>query len=141
MFVTTLIIAFLFGIEIAFIQIKFHERSLKTRTFSALGLTVILSITIGYLFYHFGLINSLFFYLMLIIAGVSVGFFILLERLVLKYWWMVIVTGIVTGVVSLILMRKNSSIAAFESFTAGIMLSLGYLIYGNFKRIWQRTDD
>jgi len=61
MFVITLIIAFLFGVEIAFIQVKFHERSLKTRIFSVLGLTVILSITIGYFFYHFGFINSLFF--------------------------------------------------------------------------------
>ena len=141
MFVITLIIAFLFGVEIAFIQVKFHERSLKTRTFSVLGLTVILSIIIGYFFYHFGLINSLFLYLILITAGVSVGFFILLERLVLKCWWMVIVTGVLTGVVSLILIRKNSSITASESFTAGIVLSLGYLIYDNFRKIWQRTDD
>ncbi len=141
MFVITLIITFLIGIEIAFVQIKFHERSLKIRTFKVLGLTVILSITIGYLFYHFGLINSLFFYLMLIIAGVSVGLFILLERLVLKFWWMVVVTGVLTGVISFILMKQNSSIAASESFTAGIVLSLGYLTYGYFQRIWQRTDD
>jgi len=141
MFVTTLIIAFLIGIEIAFIQIKLHERSLKSRTFSVLGLTVILSITMGYLFYHFGFINSLFFYLMLIIAGVSVGLFILLERLVLKYWWMVVVTGVLTGVISFILMEQDSSISASESFTIGIVLSLGYLTYGYFRRVWQRTDD
>lgn len=141
MFVITLIIAFLIGIEIAFVQIKFQNRSLKTRTFSVLGLTVILSITIGYFFYHFGLINSLFFYLMLIIAGASVGLFILLERLVLKYWWMVAVTGVLTGVISFMLMRQNSSIAASESFTAGIVLSLGYLCCGYFLRIWQNSND
>ena len=141
MFVITLIIAFLFGVEIAFVQVKFHERSLKTRTFSVLGLTVILSITIGYFFYHFGLINSLFLYLILTIAGVSVGFFILLERLVLKYCWMVIVAGVLTGVISFMLMKQNSSIAISESFTAGIVLSLGYLSYGYLRRVWQNSND
>jgi len=122
------ILILMVGFFAAHIQLKYQDKSIKFRTFFILFISILFTVLIGYIFYQKELINSSQYYFLIMIIGIGVGSVIFFERLLLTYWWMIFIVGMIIAFFSYFLMGRNATGYFFHSLIFGEVFSCGYYL-------------
>ncbi|GEM_PF-1444802 len=138
MITTLFLLSVIIGIIIARIQFRAadHSSSLQKSIFRLLMISILFSLVTGLVLHQTNRIDSIRFYLYLISTGTSVGLFMTLERVVIKYWIAVAVTTIGAGLISYLFMNYKTDHITRGSFIVGMAPGIGYLIWGFIKKQW-----
>jgi len=138
MITTLFLLSVIIGIIIARIQFRVtvHRGSLQKSIFRLLMISILFSLVTGLVLHQTNRIDSIRFYLYLISTGTSVGLFMTLERVVIKYWIAVVVTTVGAGLISYLFMNYKTDHITQGSFIVGMAPGIGYLIWGFIKKQW-----
>jgi len=133
------LIPILLGLTDAVIQSPRNRTTLRSRLMLILTASTLIALIPGWRLYSCGLIDVNIFYILLIIAGTAAGVLILLERLLLKHWYWVLIAGSLIGLISLIITHRHLTESDFKIFWLGMLVSGGYLIGGLIFKTWSKA--
>ncbi len=132
-----IIISLFIGAGIAFIQQKYLETDLNRRVFRTLGFAVIMTMIPGVLLYILEILSVSNLYLLLIICIVSAGLFVFMERLILKFWWILFVSSLLCGLICNYFMEQNGLEQFKNVMILAFVPAVGYYLVGRYKNIWK----
>ena len=129
----------LIGIFIARIQFRYQAdpKQIRRKTIKLLFINLLFALLTGLILHRLSAIDIDRYYLYLITTGISVGLFMTFERLVLKYWYMVIAVAVIAGFGTYLLMMYKTEHLTHGSFIVGMAPGIGYLIWGLINKQWK----
>lgn len=131
---TLVLITFLLGVEFGYIQIHFRKRELKSRLLFLLLYGVLSAVLIGFFCQRVQIIDGMGFYLIILTTGTTIGVFILLERLVMRRWWLSLALAPVIGIINYLLMLNNTVRTSPVVFLLSFTLCLGHFLIGLYLK-------
>ncbi|MDD5765311.1 MAG: hypothetical protein PHW79_03495 [Candidatus Marinimicrobia bacterium] len=129
-----MLITFLLGLEFGYIQIHFRKRELRTRLLFLLLYGVLSAVLLGFFFHHVHIIDGMGFYLIILTTGTAIGVFILLERLIVRFWWFSLALAPVIGIINYLLMLNNTVRTSPVVFLLSFTLCLGHFLIGLYLK-------
>lgn len=135
MILISFIVAFLTGCSLFLLQWRYRQHTLQRRVLRMLLGTMVTALALGFLCFHFEWIDSVKYYLILITAALSTGFYILLERLVFRHWYFPLFIGLATGIINYFLMQYKTDSLTEGSLGVGLAPSLSYLLCRLIKAV------
>lgn len=132
------LIPVILGLIAGIIQNPRNRTTLRLRLMLILFSSILIALLPGWRLYSRESIDINTLYLLLINAGTSAGVLILLERLLLKHWSWVLITGILIGFISVIITQRHITDNDSTAFLLGILVGGGYLISGLILKTWSK---
>jgi len=134
------LIPLLIGLLDGIIQNPHNRTTLHSRLMLVLITSTLIALIPGWRLCSREIIDIDKFYLLLINAGTAAGVLILLERLLIKSWWWILISGILIGLISIVIVRRH--VVQFDqiAFWLGMLVSGGYLLGGLILKTWHKHE-